>query len=146
MGKKTTKDYQKDYTKPALREKLKEAIKQGDQGGNPGQWSARKSQLLVKAYESQGGGYKHPGKPTKAQKDLMQWSEEDWKTADNRTAIRDGATVRYLPREVWEQLSQEEKAKTNQLKVKGSKAGKQHINNPEAVRKILQQTHKKHEK
>ncbi|NEJ84076.1 hypothetical protein GR268_47440, partial [Rhizobium leguminosarum] len=124
MANKTQKDYQKDYTKPQLREELKEQIKQGDKGGKRGQWSARKSQILVKEYEAHGGGYKHPNELTSSQKNLQQWSEEDWRTVDNQTAIRDGETVRYLPKEVWEQLSEEEKDKTNSLKVEGSHAGK----------------------
>ncbi|MHB9148291.1 MAG: hypothetical protein ACYC2U_07990 [Candidatus Amoebophilus sp.] len=137
MATKTQKDYQKDYTKPHLREELKEQIKQGDKGGKPGQWSARKSQLLVKEYEAHGGGYKHSNELTSSQKNLQQWTEEDWKTVDNRAAIRDGETVRYLPKEVWDQLTEEEKKKTNSLKAEGSHTGKQHINNPEEVREIL---------
>ncbi len=30
-------------------------IKAGGKGGNPGQWSARKAQMLAKAYKSAGG-------------------------------------------------------------------------------------------
>lgn len=146
MAAKTKQDYVKDYTKPQLREELKEKIKQNDKGGKSGQWSARKSQLLVKEYESHGGGYKHSGKRTDSQKSLQQWTEEDWQTVDNRAAIRDGKTVRYLPKEVWDKLSKEEKEATNNLKVKGSKAGKQHINNPDEVREILNKVHKSHSK
>jgi hypothetical protein len=146
MATKTQKDYQKDYTKPQLREDLKEQIKQSDKGGKPGQWSARKSQLLVKEYEAHGGGYKHPDNLTNSQKNLQQWTEEDWKTVDNKTAIRDGETVRYLPKEVWDQLSEQEKKKTNSLKVEGSHTGKQHIKNSEEVRKILERVHAKHNK
>ena len=40
-----------NYTKPALREKLKEKITAGDKGGRPGQWSARKAQLLATEYK-----------------------------------------------------------------------------------------------
>jgi hypothetical protein len=58
-----------NYTDPALRERLKEEIKAGDKGGKPGQWSARKSQLLAHEYEKAGGGYKND-KKTEAQKDL----------------------------------------------------------------------------
>ncbi len=43
------------YTDPERREKIKEEIKASDKGGEPGQWSARKSQLLVKEYEKAGG-------------------------------------------------------------------------------------------
>lgn len=47
-----------NYTKPSLRKRLFEQIKAGSKGGNPGQWSARKAQLLAKAYKAAGGGYK----------------------------------------------------------------------------------------
>ena len=47
-----------NYTKPALRKRLFERIKAGSKGGKPGQWSARKAQMLAKAYKAAGGGYK----------------------------------------------------------------------------------------
>tara|TARA_R110002126_G_scaffold3530_4_gene20269 strand:+ start:114 stop:311 length:198 start_codon:yes stop_codon:yes gene_type:complete len=47
-----------NYTKPAMRKRLFEKIKNGDKGGKPGQWSARKAQMLVKQYEDKGGGYR----------------------------------------------------------------------------------------
>ena len=47
-----------NYTKPGMRKKLFEQIKAGGKGGNPGQWSARKAQLLAKQYKAKGGGYK----------------------------------------------------------------------------------------
>jgi hypothetical protein len=46
------------YTKPGLRKSIFERIKAGGKGGNPGQWSARKSQMLAKEYKKSGGGYK----------------------------------------------------------------------------------------
>ena len=46
------------YTKPALRKQLFNQIKAGGKGGAPGQWSARKAQMLAKAYKEKGGGYK----------------------------------------------------------------------------------------
>jgi hypothetical protein len=46
------------YTKPTLRKQLFEKIKASDKGGAPGQWSARKSQMLAREYKAQGGGYK----------------------------------------------------------------------------------------
>ena len=51
MATKTAQDYAKTYTDPALRERLKEETKAGDKGGQPGQWSARKSQLLARRYK-----------------------------------------------------------------------------------------------
>ena len=47
-----------NYTKPGMRKQQFNRIKAGGKGGNPGQWSARKAQMLAKAYKSAGGGYK----------------------------------------------------------------------------------------
>ena len=47
-----------NYPKPSLRKRLFSRIKAGSKGGKPGQWSARKAQMLAKAYKSAGGGYK----------------------------------------------------------------------------------------
>ena len=47
-----------NYTKPGMRKALFNKIKAGSKGGNPGQWSARKAQLLAVQYEKAGGGYK----------------------------------------------------------------------------------------
>tara|TARA_R100000963_G_scaffold34822_1_gene29761 strand:- start:613 stop:822 length:210 start_codon:yes stop_codon:yes gene_type:complete len=47
-----------NYTKPALRKRLFNQIKAGGKGGSKGQWSARKAQMLAKAYKAAGGGYK----------------------------------------------------------------------------------------
>ena len=47
----------KVYTKPGMRKRLFEQIKAGTKGGDPGEWSARKAQLLAKKYKDKGGGY-----------------------------------------------------------------------------------------
>lgn len=47
-----------NYTKPTMRKRLFEKIKAGSKGGKPGQWSARKAQLLASEYKKKGGGYK----------------------------------------------------------------------------------------
>ena len=47
-----------NYTKPGLRKSIFERIKAGGKGGNPGQWSARKAQMLAQQYKKSGGGYK----------------------------------------------------------------------------------------
>jgi len=46
------------YTKPTMRKNLFNKIKAGSKGGDPGEWSARKAQLLAKEYKAKGGGYK----------------------------------------------------------------------------------------
>jgi hypothetical protein len=46
-----------NYTKPGMRKALFERIKAGGKGGAPGQWSARKAQMLAQQYKKSGGGY-----------------------------------------------------------------------------------------
>jgi hypothetical protein len=47
-----------NYTKPGMRKALFNSIKAGSKGGDPGQWSARKAQLLAQKYKAKGGGYR----------------------------------------------------------------------------------------
>ena len=47
-----------NYTKPTMRKNLFNKIKASGKGGNPGQWSARKAQMLAKQYKAKGGGYR----------------------------------------------------------------------------------------
>ena len=47
-----------NYTKPTMRKRLFQRIKAGSKGGAPGQWSARKAQMLAKQYKAKGGGYR----------------------------------------------------------------------------------------
>jgi len=46
-----------NYTKPAMRKAIFRKVKAGGKGGKPGQWSARKAQMLAKEYKAKGGGY-----------------------------------------------------------------------------------------
>ena len=48
-----------NYTKPTMRKNLFNRIKAGGKGGAPGQWSARKAQMLAKRYKAAGGGYRN---------------------------------------------------------------------------------------
>jgi hypothetical protein len=121
-----------NYTQPALRERLKKKIKASAKGGKPGQWSARKAQLLASEYKEKGGGYK--GKKTDKQKHLTQWTEEKWQTSDGKKAQRRTAsgkttTDRYLPKKAWEKLSASEKTATRKKKQAGSSRGKQFVAN-----------------
>jgi len=47
-----------NYTNPGMRKSLFEKIKAGSKGGDPGEWSARKAQMLAREYKAKGGGYK----------------------------------------------------------------------------------------
>ncbi len=46
-----------NYTKPTMRKSLVASVKAGGKGGNPGQWPARKAQMVAKQYKAKGGGY-----------------------------------------------------------------------------------------
>lgn len=47
-----------NYTKPGMRKAIFEKIKAGSKGGDPGQWSGRKAQMVAKEYKAKGGSYK----------------------------------------------------------------------------------------
>jgi hypothetical protein len=131
-------NWKKKYTDPDLRARLKDEVVAADKGGKPGQWSARKAQLLKAEYERAGGGYL--GEKDATQQHLSEWSSEDWQTSDGSATARTGspeerggASKRYLPKEAWEQLSEEEKAATNAAKAAGSADGEQFVANPAAA-------------
>lgn len=131
----------KSYTKPELRESIKRRIMASSNGGKPGQWSARKAQLVAQAYEKAGGGYS--GKKTKTQRSLSKWTDEDWTTSDGKPAIRKGGTTRYLPKKAWGKLTPAEKAATNRKKREGSKKGRQFIANTDAAERAGRNARKK---
>ena len=56
--KKSTVNAAGNYTQPALRKRIFNRIKAGGKGGAPGQWSARKAQMVASAYKKAGGGYR----------------------------------------------------------------------------------------
>ena len=136
MSGKRAKDYQGTYDRPELRERLKEEIKASDKGGRPGQWSARKSQLLVQEYEKQGGGYL--GARTDEQRSLEHWTEQDWQTREGSAEAtgegEGGSTRRYLPKRAWELLSEEEKRATDRKKQQEGGQDRQFVPNTPAAR------------
>ncbi len=120
------------YTDPALRERLKDEITAGDRGGRPGQWSARKAQLLAHEYERAGGGY--TGGKDETQQHLSRWTDQDWQTADGSDRARHGdETSRYLPGDAWDALSPKERRATERAKRSGSREGRQHVPNTPAA-------------
>ena len=56
--KKSTVNKAGNYTKPGMRKRMFNSIMASSKGGSPGQWSARKAQMLAKRYKAAGGGYK----------------------------------------------------------------------------------------
>lgn len=120
------------YTNPAKRNQIKNKIMAGSKGGKPGQWSARKAQLLALEYKKAGGGYS--GAKTAAQSSLTKWTGEKWRTSDGKPAERKGGTTRYLPDAAWNKLTPAQKAATNRKKIGASKQGKQFVANTPAAK------------
>ncbi|MFC7550181.1 DUF5872 domain-containing protein [Plantactinospora sp. GCM10030261] len=116
------------YTKPDLRERIKAEIKASDKGGRPGQWSARKSQLLTNEYKKRGGGFVGP--KDERQRSLQRWGDERWQTRQGASRARqNGETRRYLPKRAWERLSEEERHATDTRKRQVSRTGRQYVAN-----------------
>ena len=111
----------KMYTKPKLRERIKNRIMRGSKGGRPGQWSARKSQLLVKAYEKAGGGYR--GGKTKAAKSLSRWTKQKWTTKSGKPSLKTGE--RYLPERLVKSMTSSQYAYETRKKRVATRKGKQ---------------------
>ncbi len=61
------------------------------------------------------------------QKHLSEWTNEEWQTSDGKAEAKqaDGSEKRYLPKEAWEKMTEDEKTETNEAKLEGSKEGKQ---------------------
>lgn len=118
------------YTKPALRERIKDRIMAGGKGGNPGQWSARKAQLVALAYKAAGGGYR--GKRGDGQKSLAQWTREKWGTKSGKPSTQgpDATGERYLPKAKRDAMSAKEYAATTAKKRRDTAAGKQYSPQP----------------
>lgn len=107
----------------------------GSKGGRPGQWSARKAQLVAQAYEKAGGGYS--GAKTSNQKSLSKWTKEDWGTRSGKPSTQGPKATgeRYLPKKARQALSASEYAATTKAKREGTRAGKQFVRQPKAIAK-----------
>lgn len=119
------------YTNPAMRERIKNRILAGSKGGKPGQWSARKAQLLAQEYKKSGGGYS--GSKTKAQASLSKWTKEEWGTKSGKPSLKTGE--RYLPKKARQALSASEYAATSRAKRAGMAKGKQFVAQPKSIAK-----------
>lgn len=123
-----------EYTNPQLRNRLKNQIMNGSRGGRPGQWSARKAQLLAMEYRKRGGGYR--GKKSPKQRSLSKWTKEKWRTSDGKPAIRGSVTRRYLPAKAWSKLTPGQRRATNAKKISGSRRGQQFVPNTQRARSV----------
>jgi protein involved in polysaccharide export with SLBB domain len=123
------------YTKPALRESIKKRILASGKGGKPGQWSARKAQLVAQAYKKAGGGYS--GSKTAKQASLSKWTKEDWGTKSGKPSTQGSKATgeRYLPRKAREAMSASEYARTSAKKREDLKKGKQFSKQPKSIAK-----------
>lgn len=121
------------YTKPKLRETIKMRVMAGSKGGKPGQWSARKAQLVAQEYKKEGGGYK--GGKKEGQKSLTKWTKEEWGTKSGKPSTQGPKATgeRYLPKKARESLSSKEYAATTRAKREGTKAGKQFVKQPKKI-------------
>lgn len=123
------------YTNPELRKRILARIKAGSKGGRPGQWSARKAQLLSQAYEKAGGGYSGP--KTKGQKSLSKWTKEEWRTKSGKPSTQgpNATGERYLPKKAIQNMSASQYAASTAAKRRGTKQGKQFVPQPPGARK-----------
>lgn len=129
-------DYADDYTDPELRWRLKEAIQASGKGGDEGEWSARKAQLLTQEYERRGGGY--TGEKSASQKSLERWTEQDWQTAEGSADAASGDHMdRYLPRDAWALLTEDARKEAEQSKKNADADGRQVADWPEPVRRVM---------
>ena len=121
------------YTKPGLRESIKKRVLAGSSGGRPGQWSARKAQLVAQQYKKAGGGY--TGSKSKKQKSLSKWTKEEWGTRSGKPSTQGSKATgeRYLPKKARQALSKKEYAATSAKKRRDTKAGKQFSKQPKSI-------------
>ena len=136
-----------NYTDPELRERLKNKILNSEKGGNSGEWSARKAQLLANAYKKSGGGYKQG--LSKKQQNLKKWAKEEWmtrsqyETGSPDKAITENTTKRYLPKKAWGNLNPNERASTDLKKRTKSKDGQQFVPNTLKAKKASKKARQK---
>ena len=123
------------YTNPALRERIKKKVMASDKGGKPGQWSARKAQLVAQEYKKAGGGYS--GSKTSKQKSLSKWTKEEWGTKSGKPSTQGNKATgeRYLPKKARQSLSSAEYAKTSEKKREDLRKGKQFSKQPKSIAK-----------
>jgi UTP:GlnB (protein PII) uridylyltransferase len=122
------------YTHPQLRDHLKSIVMAGRKGGAPGQWSARKAQLLAKLYKDHGGGYKGPRSRT--QRSLTRWTRQRWRTRSGKPSTQGPHATgeRYLPEAAICLLTPSQYGATTRAKREGIRSGRQFVPNTPRAR------------
>jgi len=115
---------------PQLWNKIKTNITNKEIAGTKaGQWSARKAQLAVKEYKSQGGSYTTKKDPNNS---LTNWSNQNWMT---KSGMPSSIThERYLPEKTIKALSTKEYNETSKKKKEDFNKGIQHSKQPESIK------------
>jgi hypothetical protein len=92
------------YSDPGLRNRIKKRVLAGGKGGKPGQWSARKAQMVAQEYKKAGGGYR--GGPSSAQKHLKRWTKQEWRTPSGKPSVQGPKATGevYAPKRAIEKL------------------------------------------
>lgn len=121
------------YTNPELRNRIKNRIMASSKGGKPGQWSARKAQLVALEYKKAGGSYS--GSKSSKQKSLSKWTKEEWGTRSGKPSTQGSKATgeRYLPKKARQSLSKKEYAATSAKKRRDTKSGKQFSKQPKSI-------------
>jgi hypothetical protein len=121
------------YTKPGLRDSIKRRVLAGSKGGRPGQWSARKAQLVAQQYKKAGGGY--TGSKSSKQRSLSKWTKEEWGTKSGKPSTQGSKATgeRYLPKKARQALSKKEYAATSAKKRRDTKSGRQFSKQPKSI-------------
>lgn len=101
-----------EKSNPKLWARLKTSVQKSSKGGPSGKWSARKAQLLVHKYKSQGGKFK--SKKNSKCNSLSKWSRERWDYVSSRS--RRTKSGRYLPEIIRKHLTPKEKRSENRRK------------------------------
>lgn len=132
----------KNYTKPGLRAKIVASVKAGSKGGKPGQWSARKSQIVAKKYKEAGGGYK--GSKAAPQKSLSKWTREEWGTRSGKPSTQGPKATgeRYLPKKAIKAMPAKTYAESTKKKRADLAKGKQFSKQPKAAASIAKRHRK----
>jgi hypothetical protein len=121
-----------ERTDPQLWEKIKKEITNKETAGTKaGQWSGRKSQMAVREYKKQGGGYLSPKDENNS---LVKWTKQNWRTKSGLPSSLTGE--RYLPYKAIKSLSPHQYELTTFEKQKAMRSGKQYSKQPVEIADI----------